>query len=80
MNYVAIINLFQQLDPETVALFTQFVMEAGQSGNPNDYVRTKLRIALRPEPPPEPKHVEVKVIEQDGKPVGERRAAKVRRS
>lgn len=69
MNYLALMQLFSQLDPETAGLFTQFVAEAGKAPSVNEYVKEKLRIALRPEPKG-PKHIEVEVLEQDGRPVG----------
>lgn len=77
MNYLALMELFKNLDAETVGLFTQFVMEAGRAEEgANGYVKRKLRVALAPEPPPPPKHVKVEVIEQDGRPVA---GARVRR-
>lgn len=79
MNYLLIMQLFKQLDPETVGLFTQFVMEATSSGDPSTYVKSKLRVALAPAPPPPPKHIEVEVLEQDGSPVAGSKA-RVRRN
>lgn len=79
MNYLLVLELFKKLDPETVGLFTRFVMEANAAPSATEYVKGKLRIALA-DPPVPPKHVTVEVLEQDGKPVGERAKTRVRRT